>query len=43
MTYGLGVLQTSFAFPMHRLGVIDSPLFTNEQGLRLMPLVEQPT
>ncbi len=43
VTYGLGVLQTSLAFRLHRLGLVRSPLFTNEQRLRLMPLVEQPT
>jgi glycosyltransferase involved in cell wall biosynthesis len=43
VTYGMGVLRTSLAFRLHRLGMANSPLFSNEQGLRLLPLVERPT
>jgi glycosyltransferase involved in cell wall biosynthesis len=43
VTYGLGVLRTSFAFRLHRFGLIRNPLFVDEQELRLMPLVEQNT
>jgi glycosyltransferase involved in cell wall biosynthesis len=43
VTYGIGVLRTSLAFRLHRLGLIRNPLFVDEQELRLMPLVEQNT
>jgi glycosyltransferase involved in cell wall biosynthesis len=43
VTYGLGVLRTSLAFRMHRLGLKRSPLFVDKPERRLMPTVEQGT
>src|SRR5271165_635689 len=40
VAYGLGVLRTSFVFRMHHLGLIRSPLFTDERDRELKPLVE---
>jgi glycosyltransferase involved in cell wall biosynthesis len=35
MTYGVGVLKTSLAFRLQRMGMIDSPLFADGRELRL--------
>jgi glycosyltransferase involved in cell wall biosynthesis len=40
VTYGLGVLRTSLAFRLHRIGLLRSPLFIDEPGHHLVPLVE---
>lgn len=37
--YGVGVVRTSCAFRLHRLGVIRSPLFADDEEFRLMSLV----
>jgi glycosyltransferase involved in cell wall biosynthesis len=41
VTYGMGVIRTSCAFRLHRLGLIRSPLFAGEEQFRLGPLVAQ--
>jgi glycosyltransferase involved in cell wall biosynthesis len=43
VTYGLGVLRTSFAYRLHHLGLVRSQLFADEQERRLMPLAERRT
>lgn len=43
VTYGLGVLRTSLAFRLHRLGFIRSPLFTDELKRRLILQIDQGT
>ena len=35
VVYGLGVLQTSLQYRLHRLGVVDSPLFAEAEESRL--------
>ncbi|HEV8679872.1 MAG TPA: glycosyltransferase family 2 protein [Stellaceae bacterium] len=35
VVYGLGVLQTSLQYRLHRLGIVDSPLFADTEESRL--------
>ncbi len=41
VTYGVGVLQTSLAFRLHRIGVTKSPLFVDDLESRLTMLAGQ--